>query len=474
MSSSCKPNISKCLIFLGCVHGSLALALPSTQTPNAAMVTRRANAEIATQYGFFGSSNSDDKDTKSRDPYLAHIPEVFMAMAQQTDGSLMSPLTLAPDATPTESLFEEGVTAYPTAPPAVGPGVVLLSTGAISGLTAATPLPTGSTTAPLTGKRPSQRALILGSVIGSILLFTLFLFIVLDPAITVQLCGICSVRRKPAKKNPKEESKEADTTVEKDITWADALAGPTPNLGDDTFVEGEKPLPKIDKEEGTLLDPTSSQRKASSQSPPSKFSMCSSEYSESPRNSALSSNSAYVPTKSATVSFKPGPTPVRPPRPPTADSPALSESVYLANACAEQPYVVVAPRPITEADMKTTPRRIMTPSEFFALHAPNVLASLSSSSKKHDTSISRKDNATLSAGKRESFHMRTISAPLLGPAKTLSCTSNSEFDSDTDVAFQAPMIKRIARHRKSRSASGWAYPDRPGSRAQVRDEMIEA
>jgi hypothetical protein len=41
--------------------------------------------------------------------------------------------------------------------------------------------------------------------------------------------------------------------------------------------------------------------------------------------------------------------PVRPPRPPTADSPTLSESVYLA--CADQPYIVVAPQPFTDIDL---------------------------------------------------------------------------------------------------------------------------
>ena len=78
---------------------------------------------------------------------------------------------------------------------------------------------------------------------------------------------------------------------------------------------------------------------ANEKQPISKFSICSSVYpsSESTPESELDSDTPKSQTS-----------PVRPPRPPTADSPALSVSVYLA--CADQPYIIVAPQPFTGID----------------------------------------------------------------------------------------------------------------------------
>jgi hypothetical protein len=189
--------------------------------------------------------------------------------------------------------------------------------------------------------------------------------------------------------------------------------------------------------------------------PPSKFSVYS---SENRRASILAAQGTTKPTGAVTFASPPK-SPSRPPRPPTADSPTLSDSVYLA--LSKQPYVMVAPQPPTEAGMNngTERKRMLTPSEFFALHVPGALANLHIS--KSDRTSKASDTRSSATATRESQHARTKSTPLMNGSRT-AIGSRADEDSDEDnEALAGPIAHKVTKHRRSRSASGWAYPDRP-------------
>ncbi|PPQ87643.1 hypothetical protein CVT25_011482 [Psilocybe cyanescens] len=461
----------------------MSLALPAiTPSPTHLSVVKRVDTDVATRYGIPGLFESFGADESVGDSDGSRLSEVFMAIAQLPDGSLVSADLAVPSPTPSDPLASSTVSIdsanpsmqstaiYPVSPPLRGPGLVVLSQP-FPAIGSATPVPTGATNAtssPASNRTvgPTKRVLILGSVIGSILLFTLCLFFVLDPAVTGRVFKPCRSRKRPVEMV--KENKEAISLEDKWVTVA-----PLKNPGDETFVEGDRTISQCyRKEEDSLME-------IPAPSPPSKFSICSSEYSESHRVSALSSNSAYASNPARpTVSFLPGPTPIRPPRPPTADSPALSDSVYLA--CSDQPYVIVAPQAITEADLNSSapskpPRRMLTPSEFFALHVPGILSGFgpSTSSSKKQERISTSNNLSSVATKRDSFHSRTKSAPSLGSGKISRRGSASVAELQVSIggACQEGIIQRITKHRRSRSASGWAYPDRPSPRKHSKEKI---
>ncbi|KAH9478515.1 hypothetical protein JR316_0008970 [Psilocybe cubensis] len=449
-------------------HYVLSLAVPAvTPSPSYFSVSKRADTSIATRYGIPGPFESSGPDDVVNDSDLARISEVFMAIAQLPDGSLSSvDSSVAPTPTPTNPLPSS--TVYPESPPLRGPGLVVLSQP-FPAIGSSTPVPTAAsstTSLPASNRTasPTKRVVILGSVIGSILLFTLCLFFILDPAITGRLFQLCHSRRRSASRV--KENKDAVSSEDK---WV-----PVAPLTNAVPLQSDRQTTQCIRNEGDLFTETAAP------SPPSKFSMCSSEYSEPNRISALSSNSAYTSTPSRpTVSFVSGPTPTRPPRPPTADSPALTDSVYLA--CSDQPYVIVAPQSLTEAELNSNapskpPRRMLTPSEFFALHVPGILSGFGSSggapSKKQERSSTCESHLS-SATKRESFHSRTKSAPLLGNV-TISergSTSNTELEFSIEGVREESMIQRISKHRRSRSASGWAYPDRSIPKKQRKEKV---
>lgn len=457
-------------------HYALSLAVPTiTPSPTHLSVIKRADTDVATRYGMPGPFESSGPDEVVNDSDLARLSEVFMAIAQLPDGSLASVDPAVPSPTPTDPLASTAANAvmtssvlFPDSPPLRGPGLVFLSQP-FPAIGSATPVPTGvsrTTSLPVSNRTvgPTKRVLILGSVIGSILLFTLCLFFILDPAVTGRLFQLCRSRKRPAEKV--KENRQPISSEDKWVTVA-PVANAVPQ-------ESDKQIMQFDRKEEDSFAETAAP------SPPSKFSMCSSEYSEPNRVSALSSNSVYTSTPNRpTVSFVPGPTPARPPRPPTADSPALSDSVYLA--CSNQPYVIVAPQTITEADLNSNviskpPKRMLTPSEFFALHVPGILSgfgSSGSSSKKQERIISACDNRSSAATKRESFHSRTKSAPSLRNVKInrRGSTSNAELEFSIEGPSQEGMTQRITKHRRSRSASGWAYPDRPIPKKQPKEEI---
>jgi hypothetical protein len=145
--------------------------------------------------------------------------------------------------------------------------------------------------------------------------------------------------------------------------------------------------------------------------------------------------------------------PVRPPRPPTADSPALSESVYLA--CADQPYVIVAPQPFVDIDrsldnqptMPTGPK-ILSPHDFL-----NMYAAHSNGSNMNTTLPRARPNPNPTPEFYDTRHSRTYSAPSFVGSMNEHVNNRSE----------PTVLQRMLKHRRSRSASGWAYPNRTPS-----------
>ena len=143
--------------------------------------------------------------------------------------------------------------------------------------------------------------------------------------------------------------------------------------------------------------------------------------------------------------------PVRPPRPPTADSPALSESVYLA--CADQPYVIVAPQPFIDIDRSLdnqptipTGPKILSPHDFL-----NMYAAHPNGSDMNTTLPRARPNPNSTLELYDTRHSRTYSAPSLVGSM------------NEHVNRSEPTVLQRMKHRRSRSASGWAYPNRPPS-----------
>ncbi|KDR80144.1 hypothetical protein GALMADRAFT_277410 [Galerina marginata CBS 339.88] len=459
------------LLFCG-THTGVSVALPQpaiTAPPTVLPVRPRADAEFLTTYGFFDSPTSSKASLAAGGSALAPIPEVFLAMAQETGRSTSSPVKLAQTAPLTVPASVTSSAVFPTeSPPMRGPGLVVL-TNPLPTMTQSIPGPTVSGNSESSSSisnrtASSRRMVVLGSVIGSILLFTVFLFFLLDPSISRKAFRFfCKSRKSRAKKIQREKATPAVHE-----SWVSVVY--LPNTNDQTFTEEEKhDVRARDKE---TSDPYIQNHIA----PSSKFSVCSSLYVDSPGDSEVYSGISAEMERSAVnprVSFAPGQKPVRPPRPPTADSPALSDSVYLA--CSDKPYVIVAPGTFSQINMDSmttveAPKRNLTPSEFFALHVPGLLASLSTSSswrKKADriSAISEKRGSHVT--KRETNHSRTRSEPMLHfPKAQRKSNVDSEYDYVNDSDVQDSMVQRLMKHRRSRSASGWAYPDRPKSRRQ--------
>ncbi|KAF8962620.1 hypothetical protein BDZ97DRAFT_1824682 [Flammula alnicola] len=441
------------LALFGRAYTGVALAIPTPRNNSnkntgplrPGPVNARAESDFVTMYGLYDTSPPLE-DSADGGPRLAPIPEVFVAMTQAATSTGTSEPTMA---TPTATAI------YPLgSPPMQGPGLVVLSSTMLPGFTAPTPGPSATSISDAAegasnrAVTPSGRVIILGSVIGGILFIALCVFLVLDPAITRKLC-CCFCRLRKRSKEGKEDKGISHTS-----SWVNV------ELPKHSSIATEKdgsPSPK--KGEDTLVDIPASP------APASKFSICSSEYlGASSRDSGVTSDSASSRTVKASVTFADGSAPVRPPRPPTADSPALSDSVYLA--CSDQPYVIIAPQPLTEADMRcgasTEPlKKLLTPSEFFALHVPGVLAGFSTKTDTRASSAVPERRVSYSR-KRESQHSRAKSTPLLlGMASSRMSSRSSIVDFETD---SGSIVSRVTKHRRSRSASGWAYPDRPKSK----------
>jgi hypothetical protein len=410
----------------------------------------RADTDFVTKYDLFDSSTSEQDGVPSDDsPRLKPIQDVFLAMTQGTAPN--SPGQGGQGEIPTPTLAFIEVTPLATSPPMGGPGVVILSSSRFPAILEASPTPSPSPATTVSDSATthiistSTRVLVIASVIGGILSIALCLFLFFDPTLREKLSGIFGCRKRKDPKYAKGISSSDDKGS------IDQPSSPQP---DHTLVE-KSPSPSKRENGGdeTLLDNV-----VSPVTPPSKFSVYSSEYRRASILAGESNQGRIKPTGAVTFASPPK-SPSRPPRPPTADSPTLSDSVYLA--LSNQPYVIVAPQPLTEADMNsgTDRKRMLTPSEFFALHVPGALANLHiSKSDRTSKALDRQGSAT---GTRESQHARTKSTPLMNGSRTAIGSRADEDSGEDNEALAGPIAHKVTKHRRSRSASGWAYPDRP-------------
>ncbi|KAF9568659.1 hypothetical protein CPC08DRAFT_702262 [Agrocybe pediades] len=454
--------------FLGLLHEVYSLTLPATTLSPSSLRARKpafdaAHAPVATVYGYFDSYGDQQEDDGTRS---AHVGDVFQALAQHSlSEAHMSASSMDPPGPSDTSTASFTV----ASPPLHGPGLVILTSPVYSALvsptamlTDAAPAPSMVETAEHTGLAKNT-SIVLGSVVGGIVLFSLCLFFLLSPSIFRQVfcCASCRSRKKTVG--------IMNTVGDKEKGSNDRLALPSPTppngptISDSLHPDPEKKMHRGEDLEEYDGRPTTS-----------KFSISSSDYVASSRDSDISLVSSPYAVK-PTVTFAPGSTPNRPPRPPTADSPTLTESVHLA--CADKNYMIVTPEPLEEGADTEPRKRHLTPSEFFALHVPGILAgfSLSSaaanakrtsnSSKKCDraSSIETSRNSQRSS-KRDSRHSRTKSAPLLYNASVKKRDTNNTAGDEAEAVLlpgQGSISASLTKHRRSRSTSGWAYPDRP-------------
>ncbi|KAJ3543952.1 hypothetical protein NMY22_g2955 [Coprinellus aureogranulatus] len=238
--------------------------------------------------------------------------------------------------------------------------------------------------------------------------------------------------------------------------------------------------------------------------PRSKFSITSSDYENMSRASTSSADTVLVENTRANESIPP----IRPPRPPTADSPAtISDSVFFApeNQIYMEP-VCPSKEDVSKPKETGLPlgRPLIPPGTFFtkpsgslsststAVASPALDAGLgvlqqrrhgllgqfggSSSGFASDSSSDSESRMpynlsngglysslglfnfgsisdALSTGE-ESRHSRRHSAPLF--------TGNPVHDSYQPM-YMDPVARKVLKHRRSRSNSGWAYPRRKGT-----------
>lgn len=459
-------------------------ALPPTRTgaSDELGVVPRAQATFVTMYGLYDDSSYSGPRASGK-PRLAPVGEVYVAM-------LSSSLANSPSPTGTD-----GASPVETLPP-LGPGIVLLPpTSTVSGLSTSAetqtvddsipPAPTG-----LMAPGPSSRAVLLGSVVGGILLFTLCLFFLLNPRVSGKAGDFLRFTKRVAKRRRNDSSTKEIPPGSKEAAWVSATGA---TFNPDERAGSETPSSSPEKVKEKLADPSGT--------PPtpalSKFSVYSaaSAYLDTPSptrpdsmtaSDNTSTNGTAIPNYDANAPCgdgSPSSTPPRPPRPPTADSPALSDSVYLA--CSDQPYVIVVPQrlskmPVTSEVPTTNSRKLLTPSEFITLHGAGTAAAdtrLGGGAAALDTKPEKDRCVSFQPNpKRESVHARTKSAPILGFILRHADTASSMFSFNDRRSFDtvsggyntgsdsemdhSEITKKLLKHRRSRSASGWAYPER--------------
>jgi hypothetical protein len=255
---------------------------------------------------------------------------------------------------------------------------------------------------------PPKHLTVLGFIIGGILLFTLCVFVLMSSMITRLLHALGSSGRQGKREN---HPKGCEGTRE-GITRFVFLGGHHFSFDSrkasfyQKWSTVENPRDPI---RDTVIDVVAALSSSeSNEYPTSKFSMCSSEYPPSSTyTSDLASNSSTVkaiPAISRQLTDAGNAAkPIRPPRPPTTESPALSDSVYLAFS--DQPYVIVAPQPLTDNDLlpgsfrPKSPRKLLTSTEFVSLHLRITDGRLPPG---------------MNRSSLDSHHSRTKSAPAMG------------------------------------------------------------
>jgi hypothetical protein len=378
----------------------------------------RADTHFVTIYGLYDNSLHTPTVDSSK-PKLAPITEAFMAMTRAlasatATGSVVHSATptLLHKATP--SALSTGLAIRPTT---VGSSVAPSSTD--------TPKETLETLQ-RAAETHSHRLVIFGSIVAGVVFLGLLLFLLLDPRMMRKLCGI--------KVNDNMHFPTKGFYGRPKPTWD------VSPISSSNYVFKDEPTEKpffLNK------NPVNAKKQLIS-----KFSICSSVYPSSSESTSESEHGAETPRSQTS--------PVRPPRPPTADSPALSDSVYLA--CADQPYIIVAPQPFTEIDrsLDNSPALPTGPKIFshdlYAAH-PNGLNINSTLPRTHPN-----PNPNPKPEFYDNRHSRTYSAPSFVGSMNDQIYNRSE----------ATVVQRMLKHRRSRSASGWAYPDRPPSKKGFR------
>ncbi len=499
MRTSTRRLVVSLLYFgFGYVFPSGGLFIPSTS----GLLKRAETPDFVTMYGIFDHTPPEDSRISIHgSSRLRPVAEVLITMKVVTP--TLSPTFVStsagatidqprPDASPLLDFISSSSSAdavFTTSVPHFGPGLVvppssvyqeIISPTSRSNSTALTDKTGGGGGAP-------RQFIVLGTIVGGIIFFAVCVFLLMSPICSGPLFG-CGKPKKAIKKTENDEDLQkkavADTT-----SWVSipnpSKRGSLENVKD-TIINIAPVL------ESFGLDEVAT--------PASKFSVCSSEYPPSSLTSTISSDLAssastikvtHLSTQQASDSDSTM-SPIRPPRPPTADSPALSESVYFACSDSDQPYVIVAPQPLSEEDLQTgiavskSSRKILTASEFAALHVRIAIGRLAASTNKRTSSLSR-HSRTKSAPAIGQHHRNSVTEGAFATSKAIffsrkSCggsapTKKSVFkfiksrnegdecdelleDIENDSDVQESMVRRVMKHRRSRSASGWAYPSR--------------
>ena len=389
------------------------LALTPFQHPN--NLRERADTHFVTIYGLYDNSLHAPTVDSSK-PKLAPITEAFMAMTRALATATVTgsgSRSVMHSATPTPQ--HKAISSALRSDLAIRPTTVQSSAAPSSTDTSKETLETLQRAA----ETRSHRLVIFGSVIAGVVCLGLLLFLLLDPRMMRKLCGI--------KVN-------------------DNMLFPTRN-----FYGRPKPtwdVSPISSSNYVFTDePTgkpffANKNPVNEKLPISKFSICSSVY---PSSQSTSESERGSDTPRSQTS------PVRPPRPPTADSPALSDSVYLA--CADQPYIIVAPQPFTDVDLDNSPA-ISTGPKIFSCDFLNMYSAHPNGLNMNSTLTRTQPNPNPTPEVYDTRHSRTYSAPSFIRSMNDQIYNRSE----------PTVVQRMLKHRRSRSASGWAYPDRPPSK----------
>ncbi|KAF6741469.1 hypothetical protein DFP72DRAFT_751236, partial [Ephemerocybe angulata] len=236
-----------------------------------------------------------------------------------------------------------------------------------------------------------------------------------------------------------------------------------PVSGDESFYSPHTPR-------GLELEMSENGGSLASSYPRSKFSITSSDYSQVSRQSAGMDDAILIENTRANGSVPP----IRPPRPPTADSPAtISDSVFFAaenQIYTDSAFIVGEQNDETSSMSTVVDTRnvrispLLPPETFFTMTSistsstctvglaasPGATENTGGGNQSPRTGQREDLSGTLLPGD-ESRHSRTHSAPIF---------MGSPVDESYHPIYMDPVAKKVMQHRRSRSNSGWAYPRR--------------
>ncbi|KIK06457.1 hypothetical protein K443DRAFT_280741 [Laccaria amethystina LaAM-08-1] len=406
-------------------------------------VTR--NAAVTTLYNPFEATIPTTKAQAGKGHHLAPVSQVFRVMtvkgpkatsppvsppAQTTTTQVNQALTTPVDQQMTTQEDQHTTaTEAPSEPTVPSGGLVLLTSSDDVPAETETPIPEPSAT-PTPKKpvsHPLEKVAVLGGALGGIALIAFLTFIIMHP------CVSRLWRREQPPKRPKKV---------RTPSWMRVL--PVSPV-----------LPEADEKgiSGHSADLWGNQRvnQRPPASPDSKYSSSSSRRSSSrscydvpvlasgaPYNSVpapAAPNLAQYKAALAAYNKAPPGAPPRPKRPPTEDGPgALSDAMILA--CANQLSAKQTDRTLPA---NTSP--LLSPKEFFTM----------------PTSPSEQDAPALLVSSPSHDHTRAHSAPQKLVVRNASVNDRILHDDSVPSGIGRKMLE----HRRSRSASGWAYPKRP-------------